>query len=138
MVSLDGTLNFNRIFKHNKVVVNISLNSVQHDRTKNVKGRPTLNKAEDETICTTCVQHNKKLLISSLNNFPDRVPVFAVYLSHIEDKIVISFLFLQELNSVFSKPIKELLSAESEVDDAALISIDSKGIDIRVRQGAQV
>jgi hypothetical protein len=27
---------------------------------------------------------------------------------------------------------------ESEVDDAALISIDSKGVDIRVRQGAQV
>lgn len=39
---------------------------------------------------------------------------------------------------MFSKPLKELLSAESEVDDAALISIDSKGIDIRVRQGAQV
>lgn len=27
---------------------------------------------------------------------------------------------------------------EAEIDDAALISIDSKGIDIRVRQGAQV
>lgn len=27
---------------------------------------------------------------------------------------------------------------ETEVDDAALISIDSKGTDIRVRQGAQV
>lgn len=39
---------------------------------------------------------------------------------------------------MFSKPLKDLLSAESEVDDAALISIDSKGIDIRVRQGAQV
>lgn len=30
------------------------------------------------------------------------------------------------------------MSTESEVDDAAIISIDSKGIDIRVRQGAQV
>ncbi|OWM69504.1 hypothetical protein CDL15_Pgr013965 [Punica granatum] len=44
---------------------------------------------------------------------------------------------LKELNSIFSKPLKELLSAESEVDDAALISIDSKGTDVRVRQGAQ-
>ncbi|KAK3219119.1 hypothetical protein Dsin_013089 [Dipteronia sinensis] len=44
---------------------------------------------------------------------------------------------LKELNAMFSKPIKELLSAEAEIDDAALISIDSKGIDIRVRQGAQ-
>ncbi|KAG4211055.1 hypothetical protein ERO13_A02G090300v2 [Gossypium hirsutum] len=44
---------------------------------------------------------------------------------------------LKELNVTFSKPLKELLSAEAEVDDAALISIDSKGIDIRVRQGAQ-
>ncbi|KAM1512945.1 hypothetical protein ACFX1Z_024439 [Malus domestica] len=44
---------------------------------------------------------------------------------------------LKELNAMFSKPLKELLSAESEVDDAALISIDSKGTDIRVRQGAQ-
>ncbi|XP_021297036.1 uncharacterized protein LOC110426196 isoform X2 [Herrania umbratica] len=44
---------------------------------------------------------------------------------------------LKELNSTFSKPLKELLSTETEVDDAALISIDSKGIDIRVRQGAQ-
>ncbi|XP_075667668.1 non-canonical heme oxygenase HOZ, chloroplastic-like [Castanea sativa] len=44
---------------------------------------------------------------------------------------------LKELNAIFSKPLKELLSAESEVDDAALISIDSKGTDIRVRQGAQ-
>lgn len=32
----------------------------------------------------------------------------------------------------------ELLGSEAEVDDAALISIDSKGVDIRVRQGAQV
>uniref|UniRef100_A0A2N9J3M2 CREG-like beta-barrel domain-containing protein n=1 Tax=Fagus sylvatica TaxID=28930 RepID=A0A2N9J3M2_FAGSY len=45
---------------------------------------------------------------------------------------------LKELNAIFSKPLKELLSIESEVDDAALISIDSKGTDIRVRQGAQV
>ncbi|KAF3432544.1 hypothetical protein FNV43_RR27284 [Rhamnella rubrinervis] len=44
---------------------------------------------------------------------------------------------LKELNVLFSKPLKELLSTESEVDDAALISIDSKGTDIRVRQGAQ-
>ncbi|KVH92904.1 uncharacterized protein LOC112516396 [Cynara cardunculus var. scolymus] len=44
---------------------------------------------------------------------------------------------LKELNAIFSKPLKELLSLESEVDDASLISIDSKGTDIRVRQGAQ-
>ncbi|KAK4772528.1 hypothetical protein SAY86_014303 [Trapa natans] len=44
---------------------------------------------------------------------------------------------LKELNSIFSKPLKKLLSVESEVDDAALISIDSKGTDVRVRQGAQ-
>ncbi|XP_074559334.1 uncharacterized protein LOC141815302 [Curcuma longa] len=44
---------------------------------------------------------------------------------------------LKELNAMFSKPLKELLSAETEIDDAALISIDSKGTDIRVRQGAQ-
>ncbi|XP_039061197.1 uncharacterized protein LOC120205377 [Hibiscus syriacus] len=44
---------------------------------------------------------------------------------------------LKELNATFSKPLKDLLSAEGEVDDAALISMDSKGIDIRVRQGAQ-
>lgn len=44
---------------------------------------------------------------------------------------------LKELNAIFSKPLKELLSIETEVDDAALISIDSKGTDIRVRQGAQ-
>ncbi|KAG6534795.1 hypothetical protein ZIOFF_008698 [Zingiber officinale] len=42
-----------------------------------------------------------------------------------------------ELNAMFSKPLKELLSTETEIDDAALISIDSKGTDIRVRQGAQ-
>lgn len=47
---------------------------------------------------------------------------------------------LQELNLRFSKKLRELLASEpeSEVDDAALISIDSKGVDIRVRQGAQV
>uniref|UniRef100_A0A0E0JVI5 CREG-like beta-barrel domain-containing protein n=1 Tax=Oryza punctata TaxID=4537 RepID=A0A0E0JVI5_ORYPU len=44
---------------------------------------------------------------------------------------------LKELNAMYSKPLKKLLSTEGEVDDAALISIDSKGIDIRVRQGAQ-
>ncbi|CAI9267658.1 unnamed protein product [Lactuca saligna] len=44
---------------------------------------------------------------------------------------------LKELNAMFSKPLKELLSMETEVDDAALISIDSKGTDVRVRQGAQ-
>lgn len=44
---------------------------------------------------------------------------------------------LKELNATFSKPLKKLLATEAEVDDAALISIDSKGIDIRVRQGAQ-
>ncbi|KAF8677032.1 hypothetical protein HU200_046490 [Digitaria exilis] len=43
----------------------------------------------------------------------------------------------KELNSMFSKPLKELLSTEGEVDDVAVISMDSKGIDIRVRQGAQ-
>ncbi|KAL2539094.1 Pyridoxamine 5'-phosphate oxidase family protein [Abeliophyllum distichum] len=45
--------------------------------------------------------------------------------------------YLKELNAIFSKPLKELLSMEADVDDAALISIDSKGTDIRVRQGAQ-
>nr|CAD1825450.1 unnamed protein product [Ananas comosus var. bracteatus] len=44
---------------------------------------------------------------------------------------------LKELNAIFSKPLKEFLSSEAEVDDAAFISIDSKGTDIRVRQGAQ-
>ncbi|GER53683.1 pyridoxamine 5'-phosphate oxidase family protein [Striga asiatica] len=44
---------------------------------------------------------------------------------------------LKELNALFSKPLKELLSKEAEVDDAALISIDSKGVDVRARQGVQ-
>ncbi|XP_008781768.1 uncharacterized protein LOC103701482 [Phoenix dactylifera] len=44
---------------------------------------------------------------------------------------------LKELNAMFSKSLKEILSNEMELDDAALISIDSKGTDIRVRQGAQ-
>ncbi|KAH7688041.1 Cellular repressor of transcription domain-containing protein [Dioscorea alata] len=46
---------------------------------------------------------------------------------------------LKELNAIFSKPLKTILSTEGEgeVDDAALISIDSKGTDVRVRQGAQ-
>ncbi|XP_021720321.1 uncharacterized protein LOC110687972 [Chenopodium quinoa] len=45
--------------------------------------------------------------------------------------------YLKELNAIFSKPLKKLLSTEVEVDDAALISIDSRGTDVRVRQGAQ-
>uniref|UniRef100_A0A7N0U0K3 CREG-like beta-barrel domain-containing protein n=1 Tax=Kalanchoe fedtschenkoi TaxID=63787 RepID=A0A7N0U0K3_KALFE len=44
---------------------------------------------------------------------------------------------LKELNIIFSKHLKQLLSSETEIDDAAVISIDSKGIDIRVREGAQ-
>lgn len=44
----------------------------------------------------------------------------------------------QELNAIFSKPLRKVLSLDGEIDDAALISIDSKGTDIRVRQGAQV
>ncbi|KAL3825016.1 hypothetical protein ACJIZ3_021045 [Penstemon smallii] len=44
---------------------------------------------------------------------------------------------LKELNAIFSKPLKELLSKETEIDDAALISIDSRGVDVRVREGAQ-
>ncbi|KAG0447411.1 hypothetical protein HPP92_028336 [Vanilla planifolia] len=44
---------------------------------------------------------------------------------------------LKELNAIFSKPLKEILSTEGEIDDAALISVDSKGTDIRVWQGAQ-
>lgn len=44
---------------------------------------------------------------------------------------------LKELNLIFSRPLKELLSTETDIDDAALISIDSRGTDVRVRQGAQ-
>nr|XP_043624596.1 uncharacterized protein LOC122596137 [Erigeron canadensis] len=44
---------------------------------------------------------------------------------------------LKELNVMFSKPLKDLFSLESQVDDVSFISIDSKGTDIRVRQGAQ-
>ncbi|KAK8953572.1 hypothetical protein KSP40_PGU012039 [Platanthera guangdongensis] len=44
---------------------------------------------------------------------------------------------LKELNAIFSKPLKQILSTEGEVDDATLISIDSKGTDIRIRQGSQ-
>lgn len=44
---------------------------------------------------------------------------------------------LKELNAIFSKPLRKILSTEGEIDDAALISIDSKGTDVRVRQGAQ-
>ncbi|CAL9125115.1 unnamed protein product [Musa acuminata var. zebrina] len=44
---------------------------------------------------------------------------------------------LKELNALFSKSLKDSLSTEAEIDDAAFISIDSKGTDIRVRQGAQ-
>ena len=52
---------------------------------------------------------------------------------------------VQELNSRFSEAVRALLAGATEkqsgglvsVDDAALISIDSKGVDIRVRQGAQ-
>ena len=45
---------------------------------------------------------------------------------------------MQELNAIFSKPLREVLSSEGEVDAASLISVDSKGIDICVHQGAQV
>nr|GFB31285.1 FMN-binding split barrel [Tanacetum cinerariifolium] len=41
---------------------------------------------------------------------------------------------LKELNAIFSKPIKEVLSLEMEVDDAALISIDSNGTNVCVCQ----
>lgn len=44
---------------------------------------------------------------------------------------------LKALNVMFSKPLKEILATEVEIDDAALISIDSKGVDIRIRQNAQ-
>ncbi|KAG0630511.1 hypothetical protein M758_1G183500 [Ceratodon purpureus] len=44
---------------------------------------------------------------------------------------------LKELNATYSIPLREVLNTEVEVDDVALISIDSKGADIRVRQGVQ-
>jgi hypothetical protein len=43
----------------------------------------------------------------------------------------------QELNNTFSERLRNAFSADAEVDDAAFISIDSQGVDIRVRQGAQ-
>lgn len=44
------------------------------------------------------------------------------------------------LNNEFSDPLCGHLAEElgQEVDDAALISIDSRGVDVRVRQGARV
>jgi len=39
---------------------------------------------------------------------------------------------------LFSKPLREILSTEEDVDDAAFISMDSKGTDFWVQQGAQV
>lgn len=44
---------------------------------------------------------------------------------------------LKELNNAFSERLRDALSTDSVVDDAAFISIDSKGTDVRVRQGAQ-
>ena len=45
---------------------------------------------------------------------------------------------MQELNAKYSMLLRKVLNTELEVDDVALISIDSKGADIRVRQGVQV
>lgn len=47
---------------------------------------------------------------------------------------------VQVLNNAFSDPLRGHLAEElgQEVDDAALISIDSRGVDVRVRQGARV
>lgn len=55
------------------------------------------------------------------------------------DKIAVSCSedMLKELNAIFSNPLKEILSGDREVDDAAIISIDGKGLQIKVRQGAQ-
>lgn len=39
---------------------------------------------------------------------------------------------------MFSKQLKDILSTKVEIDDAAFISVDSKGTTVRVRQGAQV
>ncbi|WOK95001.1 hypothetical protein Cni_G03706 [Canna indica] len=44
---------------------------------------------------------------------------------------------LKELNAIFSKRIKDVLSTEAEIDDAVFVSVDSKGTDVRVREGAQ-
>ena len=45
----------------------------------------------------------------------------------------------QDLNRRLGPDLKHLLESLSpEVDDASFISIDGKGVDIRVRQGAQV
>lgn len=63
----------------------------------------------------------------------------SIYYSHRQvDASYLRKVDLQELNAIFSKPLKKILSTEVEVDDAALISIDSRGTDVRVRQGAQV
>jgi hypothetical protein len=47
---------------------------------------------------------------------------------------------VQVLNNAFSDPLRGHLAEElgQDVDDAALISIDSRGVDVRVRQGARV
>ena len=45
----------------------------------------------------------------------------------------------QDLNRRLGPDLRHLLESLSpEVDDASFISIDGKGVDIRVRQGAQV
>lgn len=44
---------------------------------------------------------------------------------------------LKELNNTFSERLRNAFSADLAVDDAAFISIDGKGTDVRVRQGAQ-
>ena len=45
---------------------------------------------------------------------------------------------MQELNAKCSMLLQKVLNIELEVDDVALISIDSEGADIRVCQGVQV
>ncbi|KAH7280328.1 hypothetical protein KP509_37G061700 [Ceratopteris richardii] len=44
---------------------------------------------------------------------------------------------LKDLNNTFSEHLRKALSSKFPVDDASFISIDSKGADVRVRQGAQ-
>lgn len=39
---------------------------------------------------------------------------------------------IQELHAIFSKPLEQLLSSETEVDEVAFTSIESIGTDIRV------